>query len=120
MNSISLPKMFIWCSQLHYKSCYIPMALLLIHVSWEIIFSLQDEGIGILLGGNDCDENPDSVEEAPMQYSKIVHVLLLFLFLWQTVFRVSDAGLSMMLAFMVSFLQCCGKCLRLGIAKRCF
>lgn len=42
---------------------------------------------------------------------RVIHVFLLFIFLWQSLYRISDAAVSLVLKFMVKFLSLIGSCL---------
>lgn len=48
-------------------------------------------------------------------YQRVVHVLLLFLFLWQSLFRISDSAIALMLSFLKKFFMLGG--MYLGVNK---
>ena len=50
--------------------------------------------------------------------NKLIRVFLMFLFFWQALFCISDAGITMVLSFVVLFLRYCGQ--HLGLAKLIF
>lgn len=61
------------------------------------------------------NESEDEGEDSHVQHDqrKVIRVFLLFLFLWQSIFRVSDSAISLMLSFMVKFLSLAATCLKL-------
>ena len=54
-------------------------------------------------------EEGDGDEDSSRHY-RVIHVFLFFLFLWQSLFRLSDAAISLMLMFMAKFLYYVGSC----------
>ena len=46
---------------------------------------------------------PSQVDETGARYQKVIHLFLLFIFLWQYTFRVSDNAVAVMLAFIPQF-----------------
>lgn len=58
--------------------------------------------------------NSEENDEIGIQYRKIIHVFLLFLFLWQSLFRISDNAVSLVLSFMAKFFLLIGTCLQLN------
>lgn len=57
-------------------------------------------------------------DESGVQYRRVVHVLLLFLFLWQSLFRISDGAISLMLSFIMKFFLLAGTCLQLDALNK--
>ena len=61
------------------------------------------------------DDFPDDDISTPMDqppqtsHHKLVEAYLVFLFMWQTVFRVSDVGIGVLLAFVALFVVLLGK-----------
>lgn len=53
-----------------------------------------------------------------VQYQKIIHLFLLFLFQWQSLFRISDNAISLMLSFIVKFFGIIGTCLQLDLLSK--
>ena len=58
--------------------------------------------------------NSEENDEIDIQHRKIIHVFLLFLFLWQSLFRISDNAVSLVLSFMAKFFLLIGTCLQLN------
>lgn len=51
-----------------------------------------------------------SLQLCPNQ-RRVIHMFLLFIFLWQSLYRVSDAAVTLVLRFVVRFLSLNGSCL---------
>ena len=61
----------------------------------------------------DLEGDTPPVVDAPEMCLKLTRLYLMFLFLWQSLFRISDAGILMMLSFVKTFVGYCGKAFRL-------
>ena len=63
---------------------------------------------------NEVDDEPvGEFEDGDRNHHQVIHIFLLFIFLWQSLFRISDGALSLMLAFMGKFFHLVSIYLRL-------
>ena len=58
----------------------------------------------------DDEEIEGDGDEDSSRRHRVIHIFLYFLFLWQSLFRLSDAAISLMLMFMAKFLSYIGLC----------
>ena len=58
----------------------------------------------------DDEEIEGDGDEDSSRRHRVIHIFLYFLFLWQSLFRLSDAAISLMLMFMAKFLSYLGLC----------
>ena len=58
----------------------------------------------------DDEEIEGDGDEDSSRRHRVIHIFLHFLFLWQSLFRLSDAAISLMLMFMAKFLSYLGLC----------
>ena len=76
------------------------------------MYTFQDGDIEVWLNEDDFpDDDISTPMDQPSQTShhKLVEAYLIFLFMWQTVFRVSDVGIGVLLAFVALFVLLLGK-----------
>ena len=53
--------------------------------------------------------------QSNIQYQNLIHVFLLFIFLWQSLFRISDRAISLLLSFLAKFFLLASTCLHLDL-----
>ena len=60
-------------------------------------------------------ENYDMEMDVPEHYNRVIRAFLLFLFFWQSLFRISDSAIGLMLSFLLKFFSLAGVWLNVDV-----